>query len=125
MIRTKLADEWYEVDIGGDAAFLTGALKALVESGGVDREFVAAHTSGFDDVSSWAHGLAWADLEQGSGAPRERMRAFADMLVHARRAVFVWSMGLTQHRHGADNVRALVNLALARGYLGREGCGLM
>jgi molybdopterin-dependent oxidoreductase alpha subunit len=125
LFGTKLADEWYEVDIGGDAAFLTGALKALVESGGVDSEFVAAHTTGFEDVSSWAHGLAWADLEQGSGASRERMRAFADLLAGTRRAVFVWSMGLTQHRHGADNVRALVNLALARGYVGREGCGLM
>jgi anaerobic selenocysteine-containing dehydrogenase len=47
------------------------------------------------------------------------------LLAGSKRAVFVWSMGLTQHRHGADNVRALVNLALARGYVGREGCGLM
>ena len=125
LFGTKLADEWYEVDIGGDAAFLTGALKALVESGAVDRAFVEAHTTGFDDVSSWAQGLPWADLEQASGAPRERMRAFAALLAAAPHAVFVWSMGLTQHRHGADNVRALVNLALARGYVGREGCGLM
>ena len=79
----------------------------------MDRAFVDAHTSGFDDVSSWAHGLPWADLEQASGATRDRMRAFAALLAGSKRAVFVWSMGLTQHRHGADNVRALVNLALA------------
>jgi molybdopterin-dependent oxidoreductase alpha subunit len=125
LFGTRLADEWYEVDIGGDAAFLTGVLKALVEAGGVDRAFVDRHTTGFDDVSSWAHGLPWADLEQGSGASRERMKAFATLLAGAKSAVFVWSMGLTQHRHGADNVRALVNLALARGYVGREGAGLM
>ena len=34
-------------------------------------------------------------------------------------------MGVTQHEHGEDNVRAIVNLGLARGWVGREGCGLM
>ena len=125
LFGTRLADEWFEVDIGGDAAFLSGALKALVEAKGVDTEFVAAHTTGFDDVASWAHGLTWADLERGSGAGRDRMKAFAELLAGAKRAVFVWSMGLTQHAHGADNVRALANLALARGFVGREGCGVM
>jgi anaerobic selenocysteine-containing dehydrogenase len=47
------------------------------------------------------------------------------MLAEAERAVLVWSMGVTQHAHGEDNVRAIVNLALARGFVGREGCGLM
>jgi len=125
LFGTRLADEWYEVDIGGDAAFLSGALKALAEAGGVDRGFVDAHTTGFDDVASWARGLTWADLEQGSGATRERMKAFADLVMKAKSAVFVWSMGLTQHAHGAENVRALVNLALARGFVGRAGAGLM
>src|SRR5690348_14005844 len=53
------------------------------------------------------------------------MRRFADHLARARTAVFVYSMGLTQHRFGVDNVRALVNVALARGMLGREKCGIM
>ncbi len=39
--------------------------------------------------------------------------------------MFVWSMGITQHRFGVDNVKAIVNLALARGMVGRERCGLM
>ena len=47
------------------------------------------------------------------------------MLGEAKRAVLVWSMGVTQHANGEDNVRAIVNLALARGFVGREGCGLM
>jgi len=44
------------------------------------------------------------------------------LYVQARTAIFVWSMGITQHRFGVDNVTALVNLALARGMVGREGC---
>jgi predicted molibdopterin-dependent oxidoreductase YjgC len=53
------------------------------------------------------------------------MSKFAVMLGEARSAVFVWSMGITQHRDGVDNVRAIINLALARGFIGREKCGLM
>ena len=53
------------------------------------------------------------------------MSEFAEMVGGAERAVFVWSMGVTQHARGEDNVRAIVNLALARGFVGREGCGLM
>src|SRR3989442_9083903 len=53
------------------------------------------------------------------------MRRFAGLYARARTAVFVWSMGITQHRFGVDNVKAIVNLALARGMVGREKCGLM
>src|SRR3974390_332228 len=50
---------------------------------------------------------------------------FAPMYASARRAVLVWSMGVTQHTNGVDNVRAIVNLGLARGNVGRPGAGLM
>src|SRR6185436_9261945 len=47
------------------------------------------------------------------------------LLCTARRGIFCWAMGLTHHAHGVDNVLALANLALARGWLGRAGCGLL
>ncbi len=53
------------------------------------------------------------------------MLEFARMVGEAERAVFVWSMGVTQHTTGEDNVRAILNLALSRGFVGREGCGVM
>jgi predicted molibdopterin-dependent oxidoreductase YjgC len=53
------------------------------------------------------------------------MLRFAELLRDARNAVFVWSMGLTQHAHGVDTVAALLNVGLARGYVGREKTGLM
>ena len=64
-------------------------------------------------------------LERYSGVSREEMLDFARLYAQSRSAVFVWSMGITQHRFGVDNVKAIVNLALARGMLGRERCGLM
>ena len=105
--------------------FLVGALKHMIETDSIDEEFVADHTSGFDEVREMALAADWADLEAVAGTSRERIGAFADILGRARNGVLVWSMGVTQHAHGEDNVRAIVNLALARGWVGREGCGLM
>ncbi len=67
----------------------------------------------------------WVDIERLSGASRAEITAFAEMLHSARTAVFVWSMGITQHSFGEDNVRAIINLALTKGFVGREKCGLM
>jgi molybdopterin-dependent oxidoreductase alpha subunit len=67
----------------------------------------------------------WETLETFSGVSREEMRDFAKRYAEARTAVFVWSMGITQHRFGVDNVKAIADLALARGMIGRQRCGVM
>ncbi len=122
---TKITDEWYAVAQGGDIAFLYGALKRLLDRDAIDHGFVEAHTTGFGEVAARAQALAWTDLERSSGLPRASMEAFGDLVAGARTAVFVWSMGLTQHPWGADNVRMVLNLALARGFIGRDKCGVM
>ena len=53
------------------------------------------------------------------------MFRFAETFGKARHAIIVWSMGITQHAYGSDNVRAIVNLQLAKGNIGREHTGLM
>lgn len=123
---TALADDWYDVHTGGDHALLVGMLKALLAiDGGIDREFVDAHTTGFDAVRAHAESCAWPDLERLSGLPRARIEEFARLLVDRPNAVFIWSMGLTQHEHGVDTVKALMNLGLARGLPGRPNRGLV
>ena len=122
---TKLADDFFPVHTGGDRAFATGVLKELCASGGIDRAFVREHTTGFEAVEAQAAAADWEALEHASGASRHDMQRFAERYRAARSAVFVWSMGITQHAEGVDNVRAIVNLALARGMVGRASCGLM
>jgi molybdopterin-dependent oxidoreductase alpha subunit len=122
---TRFADEWFAVDTGGDAAFLCGVLKVLAAEGWVDREFIARSTAGFAEAAAHVAALDWEALEAGSGTTRAEMARFAALLRDARNAVFVWSMGLTQHAHGVETIKALVNVALARGYVGREKNGLM
>jgi molybdopterin-dependent oxidoreductase alpha subunit len=122
---TRLMDDFFPVAVGGDVAFLSGTLKHLVERGTWDREFVSRHTEGFDELRAHLAALPWETLERDAGLSRADMLRFAETLERAKTAVFVYSMGLTQHRFGVDNVKALVNLALARGMLGREKCGIM
>jgi molybdopterin-dependent oxidoreductase alpha subunit len=125
LFGTPLADRWFEVHTGGDSAFLVGVLRALVESGGVDEAFVRERTVGFEEARAAACAADWAALERESGASRDDMRAFAQMLVDRPNAVFVWSMGLTQHTRGVDTLKALVNVGLARGLPGRPNRGLV
>ena len=125
LFGTQLAGHWFEVDTGGDLAFLNGALKALLEiPDGIDEEFVRSRTTGFDEAAKTVGAQSWEDLEKASGSSRQRMRDFASLLVAKPNAHFVWSMGLTQHAHGVETIRALVNLGLARGLAGRPHRGL-
>ena len=125
MFGTKLMDDFYQVNAGGDIAFIHGALKALVAQGGVDRAFVDARTEGWDALHEHLSRLRWADLEASSGLPRREMERFAGTYAEAETALVCYSMGLTQHQWGVDNVRAIVNLALARGNVGRPKTGIM
>lgn len=125
LFGTAITDRFFLVNIGGDLAFITGALKEIVEQGWADQSFVAEHTTGFDALSESVRAQSWASLERLSGASREEMRDFARMVHEAKRAVFVWSMGITQHEFGSDGVKAIINLALTGGFVGRTGCGLM
>jgi molybdopterin-dependent oxidoreductase alpha subunit len=122
---TRLADDWFAVDTGGDLAFLSGVFKVLAAEGWIAHDFIARHCSGFDEARAHVESLSFERLEALSGTTRAEMRRFAELLRDAKNAVFVWSMGLTQHAHGVDTLAALMNVGLARGYVGREKNGLM
>jgi molybdopterin-dependent oxidoreductase alpha subunit len=125
LFGTRIADAFFPVRVGGDIAFLNGVLKRLIASGKVDRDFIAAHTAGWESVERSLAEVTFEELEAASGASRESMEQFAEWVAQARTAVFVWSMGITMHRDGVDNVKAIVNLCLARGFLGKAKSGLM
>ena len=125
MFGTRMTDEFFSVNVGGDIAFITGVMKVLAATGGLDERFIAEHTSGFDELTAALDDLGFDELERLSGASRADMERFAATYAAAESAIFVWSMGLTQHAFGSQNVRAVINLALARGNVGRPGAGLM
>ena len=125
MFGTQMTDEFFAVDTGGDLAFVNGVLKVLVSEGRIDERFVAEHTTGFDAMVAALEQQSFAELEQLSGTTRADMERFARMYADAKSAVLIWSMGITQHEHGTDNVCAIANLGLVRGNVGKPGAGLM
>jgi len=122
---TKFAEDFFLVNLNGDQAFLNGVIKHLIANNWIDSNFIKNYTTNYSQLQAELERQTWEDLEQISGATREEMYAFAEMVGKAEKAVFVWSMGITQHECGEDNVRAIINLALMKGFVGREGCGLM
>ncbi|MBO0867774.1 MAG: FdhF/YdeP family oxidoreductase [Micromonosporaceae bacterium] len=122
---TRVTDRFFDINVGGDIGFLNGVLKHMVERNWADKSFIWEHTTGFRELATSLEQQSWEELEALSGSSRDEMLALAEMLHNAESAIFVWSMGITQHEFGEDNVRAIINLGLSKGFVGRDHCGLM
>lgn len=122
---THVADKFFQVAPGGDQAFLYAVQQLIIDRHAEDRDFIAAHTSNWTSYRAQIKGYDFADLIRRSGSTREAAIELADELCRAKNAVFVWSMGLTQHAHGTRTVEALLSLGLSRGFIGRERNGMM
>ncbi|MFI8370193.1 FdhF/YdeP family oxidoreductase [Streptomyces sp. NPDC085466] len=114
--------------IGGDMAFLRGMAKAVLEQAvsdpkALDREFIERHTHGFDAYRAVCEGTPWEEIERQSGLGRDDILKAAQVYREADRSIVSWCLGVTQHEHGVDTVREIVNVLLLRGNLGREGAG--
>jgi molybdopterin-dependent oxidoreductase alpha subunit len=125
LFGSDIADYWFPVSQGGDIAFLYGVLKILVANGWLDEQFIRDHSVGFEELKSAISKASFAELETQSGLGRASMQEFAELIRDARTAVLVWSMGITQHAFGGDTVQMILNLGLAKGFVGRDRCGLM
>jgi len=129
---TRITSQYHQIRSGGDTAAIMGIAKALFalekQAGAaeaiIDRDFIREHTHGFEEFASAVDACAWSDIEQRSGLARSALEAAAHVYAHAKSAMFIYGMGLTQHEKGAQTVQTLVNLALMRGNIGRPGAGI-
>jgi molybdopterin-dependent oxidoreductase alpha subunit len=125
LFGTRLADLHVPVRPGGDVALANAVLRRLCGADAIDREFIAEHTTGWDELEAELASMHEPDLLDEAGVDVSVLEAFVGEITGARRIVHIWSMGITQHRDGVEGVRAIVNLGLARGDVGRDGSGLM
>lgn len=125
LFGSTVSDLYLQPHAGSDAAVFKALLKGVVERGGVDEQFVRDHTAGWEAVRADLEACSWDSLSRASGLPRSDLDAAAAMLLGARRGIVMWAMGLTHHVGGVDSILALTNLALARGWVGRPGAGLL
>lgn len=130
----EIASLYLQPHIGGDIALLTGIARAVLDmesaaSTGtapvVDGEFLGGHTEGFEAFREQVRRIPWSELERDSGVSRADIERAARLYAASRATIFAWTMGVTHHVHGVDNVRAIVDLALLRGMVGRPHAGLL
>ncbi len=124
---TDIADLHLPVRLGGDHALFqlwNHRLLAQPSSAFVDRAFIDAHTSGFDELERHLADVDVDALLAVTGLPSALVdRAFA-MIAGARRLIICWAMGITQHLDAVDTIDEMTNLALLGGHIGRPGAGL-
>jgi molybdopterin-dependent oxidoreductase alpha subunit len=125
LFGSKIASLYVQPHVGGDIALLTGAAKLILERGAIDHGFIEAATEGFDAFRALVEATPWDEIERRSGVSRGEIVRIADVYCAAKHAIFGWTMGITHHTHGVENVRAIVNLALLRGMVGRPRAGLL
>jgi molybdopterin-dependent oxidoreductase alpha subunit len=124
-----IASSYLQVRVGGDAAALKGIMKALLAlddagGGALDRDFIAAHTTGFAAVEADLRATAWSDIEAASGLARAALESVADAYAGASATIVTYGMGITQHARGTATVQQIANLLLMRGNFGRPGAGI-
>lgn len=125
LFGSPIASEYLQPHIGGDPALLCGIAKRVDELGAANDAFARNFTEGWDKVRQHLRELPWETIVSQSGVDAANIHRAARTYASARRAIFAWTMGITHHLHGVDNVRAIINLALMQGMVGVEGAGLL
>jgi formate dehydrogenase alpha subunit len=110
--------------IGSDVAVINGIMHLIIEEGLHDRDFIERRCEGFDELRKLVSLYPPERVREISGVEEEALQKAAFLFGGAKTAAVFYAMGITQHTSGTDNVRALVNLQLLCGNLGRVGGGV-
>jgi molybdopterin-dependent oxidoreductase alpha subunit len=131
---TRISTQYHQLRFGGDAAAIAGICKAVIEADDealasgrsriVDVGFISQYTSGFDEFATFCRRQSWPDLQRASGLSREAMVDSANVYMAANAVIANYGMGITQHKHGVETVKMIVNLLLLRGNIGKPGAGI-
>lgn len=131
LFGTEIADDFFEVNIGGDIALMHGVMKhwfdleAKRPGSAINHEFVKEHVNNYEDLKANVQAQSWDEIVASSGISKERIIELSNILAKSKNGVMVWALGLTMHKHATDNISQVCNLALLRGWLGRKYNGLM
>ena len=125
--RIELAD-YADVHLrprpGTNVAVFNGLAGVLIAEGLIDQQFIGARTEGFDGLAGLVVDYPPERVEEISGVPAADLREAARLYGAGAARAIVWGLGVTEHAHGTDGVRALCNLATLTGSVGtREGGG--
>ncbi len=120
----RFADMWLQQRPGTDVALLNSMMHVILRESLEDIEFIRNHTEGFEEFRASVAEFTPEVGEKITGVPKEKIREAALLYAKAERAGIYYTMGITQHTHGTDNVYSIANLALMTGNLGKESVGV-
>lgn len=120
----KIADIYVRQRGGSDVAWLIGVQRIIIENGWHDEDFIASNCEGWDEYRESLEFFTPEKVEELSGISPDDLTAIARMYATSGTGAIYFSMGITQHTHGVDNVKAVANLALICGNLGKRGGGV-
>jgi predicted molibdopterin-dependent oxidoreductase YjgC len=120
----QFADRWLGLHVGTDIALANSIGREIIHSDLTCEDFIGRATSGYEAYAACVE--EWT-LDRGSevtGVPADAIRELALAYAKADAAQLCWTLGITEHHNGVDNVLSLCNLALLTGQVGRYGAGL-
>ena len=118
------ADAWLGLDVGSDIALANTIAREIIHAGLANEAFIKRATSGFAEYRASVEHWTLEEGERVTGVPAQTIRELAHAYGRAERAILCWTLGITEHVTGVDNVLSLINLALLTGHVGRYGSGL-
>ncbi|GAA3744119.1 formate dehydrogenase major subunit [Spinactinospora alkalitolerans] len=118
------ADRWLGLNVGTDIPLAHAIGREIIHAGLTNDTFIGRGTSGFEEYRALVEPWTLAAAEAETGVPAEAIRELAHAYALAERAQMCWTLGITEHHNATDNVRALINLSLLTGHVGRYGSGL-
>ncbi len=121
---SQIADRHLQLRPGTDVWLLNAMAHVIVTEGLVDKEFIAKHTEGYESVAEAVQGYTPEEAEKVTGTPADDIRWTARRYAQTDKAGIYYTLGITEHSHGTDNVYALANLVLMTGHLGKASSGM-
>ena len=121
----EFADLWLGIDVGSDIALANAVGREIITADLVDSEFIERATVGFDAYKEAVNEWTLRRAEDVTGVPAAAIQELAHSYARAATAQLCWTLGITEHHNGTDNVFSLINLALLTGHIGRWGSGLV
>ncbi|HZE32331.1 MAG TPA: molybdopterin-dependent oxidoreductase [Actinoallomurus sp.] len=120
----RWADRWLGLNVGTDIPLANAIAREIIHAGLHNTTFIERGTTGFAEFAASVEPWTLEAAEQVTGVPAEAIRELAHAYARAERAQLCWTLGITEHHNATDNVRALINLSLLTGHVGRYGSGL-
>jgi formate dehydrogenase major subunit len=122
----KQADLYLSMYPGTDVALLNGLIHHIIENGWEDSEFISKRTKNFEEMKTLVMQETYSlpNVSKITGVQEEDLRTASEWIAHSKPSALLYSMGVTQHTTGVDNVRSTANLMLLTGNLGVSGGGV-